>query len=64
MVRRKNVVKGKSVHLSAQLPAELIRDIDALAEKMASELRVSISRSDMVRKLLEEGVHRAKESKR
>jgi len=60
MVRRKNPIKGKTVHLSAQVPAELMRAIDELAKAMSSELRVTVSRSDLIRKLLEEAIERTK----
>lgn len=52
--RRKPVKQAGQVHLSVMVDAEIMKAIDSEAERLTKELRVRLTRTDVVRRWLED----------
>lgn len=55
-------MKEAPVQIVVRLPADLIERLDAYADRLGRELSIKVSRNDVMKKLLEEGL--AKQSKK
>ena len=51
------------VQIVARLPADLIERLDAHAEKLAREFGIHVSRNDVIKKLLQEGLSKSRSKK-
>ena len=63
VARKRKPVTGGQVHLSVMVDSETVRAIDAEAERLSKELRLRLTRTDVVRRWLEDAAAHVKRTK-